>query len=71
MTSFTDIGDDLVIAGRTHSIWKKDFTASTITLGGNEGGAKNMYTVIIVGQGTNPTPDTTPPSSPTGLYLIP
>ncbi|MFQ5965361.1 MAG: fibronectin type III domain-containing protein [Candidatus Scalinduaceae bacterium] len=69
MTSFTDTGDDLVIAARTHSIWKKDFTTSTITLGGNEGGGNSMYTVIIVGQGTGSAPDTTPPTPPQGIVL--
>ncbi len=70
MTSFTDNGDDLVIASQSHSIWRKDFTASTITLGGNEGGSSSsMYTVIVVGQGTNSTPDTTPPAPPTGLTI--
>ena len=71
MTSFTNTGDDLVIDSQGHSIWKKDFTAGTITLGGNEGGGNSsMYTVIVVGQGTNPTPDTTPPAPPMGLTIL-
>ena len=70
MVSFNDNGVDLVIASQGHSIWKKDFTTGTITLGGNEGGSSSsMYTVIVVGQGTNSTPDTTPPAIPMGLRI--
>jgi hypothetical protein len=66
MTSFTDTGDDFVSRG----IWKKDFTAGTITLGGNEGGSNytSMYTVIIVGQGN--VVDTVSPAPPQGLVFI-
>ena len=72
MTSFTDTGDDLVIASQAHSIWKKNFTAGTITLGGNAGGSNSsMYSIKIVEQGTGSTPDITPPSPPTGLFFTP
>ncbi len=72
MTSFTDTGDDLVIVSQAHSIWKKDFTAGTITLGGNAGGGNgSMYSIIIVEQGTGSAPDTTPPYPPSGLFFIP
>lgn len=53
LTSFTDIGDDLVIATQVYSIWKKGFTAGAITLGGNIGVNydSSMYSIIIVVSG--------------------
>ncbi len=66
IVTFTDTGDDVVISGQAHSIWKKEFPAGTITLGGNEGaGNSSMYTVKIVGQGNDV--DTIQPSTPTSL----
>ena len=48
---FTDAGDDLVTTDTTLSLFKYNFSAGTITLGGNESSGNSMYTVIIVGQG--------------------
>jgi hypothetical protein len=55
MSSFTDTGDDLVDDGESvhYSLYKKDFSAGTVTLGGNEGGGQpdcGMYTVVIIEQ---------------------
>jgi hypothetical protein len=52
------------------SIFAKDFSAGTITLGGNGdcGSGCSMYTVIIVGSGGNP--GSLPPEAPTGLRII-
>jgi len=55
-TDFTDTGDDLVddSGESVHlSLYKKDFTTGTVTLGGNEGGGQpncSMYTVVVVEQ---------------------
>ena len=66
MESFTNAGDDLVLNDQSHGIWKKDFTAGTITLGGNAGGSNSsMYSIIIVGQGN--VVDTILPSTPANL----
>jgi fibronectin type 3 domain-containing protein len=69
MVSYIDTAEGLVTTDTSFSLFSKDYAAGTITLGGNEGGGYSMYTVIIVGQGTGPAPDTTPPSSPTGLII--
>lgn len=61
MASFTDTGEDLVTTDTTLSIFAKDFSAGTVTLGGNEGGGNSMYSVIIVAQ------DTPQLAAPTGL----
>jgi len=56
LSSFTDTGDDLVddSGESVHlSLYKKDFSASTVTLGGNEGGGQpncSMYTVVVIEQ---------------------
>jgi len=68
-SNFTDTGDDLVDndAESVHlSLYKKDFSAGTVTLGGNEGGGQpncSMYTVVVIpltvsppGQASSPTP---------------
>ena len=45
---FNDTGDDLVIVGVTHSMFARDYSPGTITLGGNGGGSRtSMYVVII------------------------
>jgi len=51
--SFTDTGDDLIDDGEyVHfSLYKKDFSTGTVTLGGNEGGGQpncGMYTVVVI-----------------------
>ncbi len=47
LDSFTDTGENLTIANRTHSLWEKHFSAGTVMLGGNAGSGYSMYTVII------------------------
>jgi hypothetical protein len=59
LASFTDTGEDIVNSDTTFSLFDKDFSSGTVTLGGNE--ASSMYTVIIIGQGNDD--DTTPPNS--------
>ena len=54
LSSFTDTGDNLFTTDTILNIFSKSFSAGTVTLGGNEGGDKSMYTVIIVGQSSNP-----------------
>jgi len=52
------------------SLFKKDFSAGTVTLGGNQTGAINsssMYTVIVLGRG-NPTPPAPPENNPPVAY---
>jgi hypothetical protein len=62
LQSFTDTSDTIVNSDSTFGVFAKDFSAGTITLGGNEGGGNSsMYTVIIAGQGNDI--DTTPPNS--------
>jgi fibronectin type 3 domain-containing protein len=60
MASFTDTGDNLVTTDTTLSLFSKDYSAGTITLGGNEDSGYSMYTVIIVGQGGNGGTNQTP-----------
>jgi hypothetical protein len=69
LTGFTDSGRDLIIIDQAHSLWKKDFSRGDVTLGGNGGSGKSMYTVIAVAQGTGLSADLTPPSKPTGLAV--
>jgi hypothetical protein len=46
---FTDTGDEIVTSDTAFRLFAKDFSAGTITLGGNDGGGGySMYTVIIV-----------------------
>ena len=49
-SSYTDIGEDLVTTDTTLSLYASNVISGTITLGGNEGVRKSMYTVVIVGQ---------------------
>ncbi len=65
--SFTDIGKDVIIADQTHRLWRKDFSAGTVTLGGNEGASKSMYSVVVFKLGDAPVIDTIPPADPVGL----
>lgn len=65
LNTFVDTGNDLSLStGAISSIFSKDFSPGTITLGGNEGEGMSMYTVIIVPRGI------TGPSPPTGLTVI-
>ncbi|MDR4506602.1 MAG: Ig-like domain-containing protein [Candidatus Scalindua sp.] len=49
-SSFTDIGENLVTTDTTLSLYASNVISGTITLGGNEGSGKSMYTFVIVGQ---------------------
>ncbi|MHC4739604.1 MAG: right-handed parallel beta-helix repeat-containing protein, partial [Planctomycetota bacterium] len=53
LQSFVDIGDDILCAGATYSLYEKDYPQGTVMLGGNGGQSSStaMYTVVIVGQG--------------------
>jgi hypothetical protein len=68
MNSFTDTGDNIVTTDTTLSLFAKDFPAGTVTLGGNE--AISMYSVIIVGQGSDLPPEDLPPKAPSNLRII-
>ncbi len=72
-SSFTSVGNNLFSTDATLGLFVKNFSAGTITLGGNEDtGGNSMYTVIIVPlSGAAPVNDTTPPSQPTGLSATP
>jgi hypothetical protein len=48
--AFVDTGDNLTIAGVQHSLYKRDFPAGTVTLGGNDGPYGSMYSVVIKDQ---------------------
>jgi hypothetical protein len=67
--NFVDTGMDVVISGQPHSLYGKEFPGGAIELGGNTDpdatGDHNMYTVVVVGQGTPPVGQ--PPAPPTGL----
>ncbi len=67
MGSFVDTGDNVMIDNLPHSLWKKDFSVGKVILGGNEGSAGSMYTVIALKSGSGPSIDTTVPSTPTNL----
>jgi len=66
MASFADTGADIVTTDKPFSLFKKDFVAGTITLGGNTAdgsGNKSMYSVVITAQALTPTPPPPPPIS--------
>jgi hypothetical protein len=54
LSSFTDTGENFTTSnGATYSLYRKDFNAGTVSLGGNAGGASSsMYSVVVVGKGT-------------------
>jgi len=45
--SFTDNGDNITVSGATHSIFAKQVSAGTVTLGGNAGGSRSMYVILV------------------------
>lgn len=48
LSGWTDTGEQLVTTDKTLQLFKKDFGAGTISLGGNEGdGGSSMYSVVI------------------------
>jgi hypothetical protein len=50
LSTFVDTGSNLVTSNpATYSLYSKDFSAGTVTLGGNAGGGtSSMYTVVII-----------------------
>lgn len=67
MSGFDDARQNVLIAGQSHSLWRKDFSAGSISLGGNEGSSGSMYSVVIFKLGDAPAIDMTPPNIPSGL----
>ncbi len=64
LSLYTDIGDN-IDTGMQFSLYAKNFSAGTITLGGNEGGGNSsMYSVIIQGASSM---DIVSPKPPTKL----
>ena len=49
LLNFTDTGNELATSDTTFRIFSREFTAGTITLGGNEGGNKSSMYIVIVG----------------------
>ncbi len=47
MASFTDTSNNIVTSDTTFSLFSKDFSVGTVTLGGNEAGGNSMYTVVL------------------------
>lgn len=47
LNSFTATGTSLVTTDTTLNLYSKSFPAGTITLGGNQGAGKSMYSVIV------------------------
>ena len=64
MASFADTGDDIVTSDSSFSLFAREFSAGTITLGGNES-STSMYIPIIVQSSLN----TGLPAAPTGLAV--
>ncbi|MCK4814400.1 hypothetical protein KA005_01410, partial [bacterium] len=66
LSTFTDTGENLVSSdsSKTLSLYSKNFSTGTVTLGGNEGGgSSSMYSVVVVpvvvsapGAAANPSP---------------
>ncbi len=61
LNSFTNTGMNLVTSDTTLTLFSQSFPAGPITLGGNEGGGKSMYSVAVISDGP-PVSDTTPPT---------
>ncbi len=47
LTGWTATGDQITDSDTSRAIYKADFPAGTVTLGGNEGSAYSMYTVLV------------------------
>jgi len=62
LSPFTDTGENVTTSqGATYSLYRKDFNAGTVTLGGNAGGvSSSMYSVIITPPASAPTQATGP-----------
>ena len=52
LQAWQDTGDQIVTTDRTLYVYKRDFDAGTVILGGN-GGVASMYTVILGAQSSN------------------
>jgi hypothetical protein len=62
LSTFTDTGTNLVTSDTTLRLFARNYSAGTVTLGGNASGF-SMYAVIVHPQeGSVPSPDTTPPT---------
>ena len=77
LSGWTDTGDviksDAEEGKNTYKLYSKDFSTGTVTLGPNESGtsSSNMYIILNKGQAGGPPQDTTPPSPPTGVKVMP
>ena len=47
-SSFTKQPEQIITSDTTFDLYKKDYPAGSVTLGGNEGGGNSMYSVIVV-----------------------
>lgn len=61
LNSFTDTGMSLVTTDATLKLYSLSFPAGPISLGGNQGAGKSMYSVAVISDGA-PVSDTTPPT---------
>ena len=59
LSNWTDTGVEISTSDTTLHLYEKDFTAGTVTLGGNESGSYSMYSVIIAATGGNSTNNST------------
>ncbi len=71
LSGWTATGAQITDTDTVRDLYRKDFPAGTITLGGNDGAAYSMYTVIVTGEqdngGSNSPPSIsgTPPTNAT------
>jgi hypothetical protein len=49
MNSFTDTSMSLATTDTTLELYNQSFPAGTVVLGGNDGGGKSMYSVVVTG----------------------
>lgn len=67
LASFVDTGDDVGSGRYAFDVYAKDFSAGTVTLGGNAGGSKDrMYAVAIV----NHPPTNASPAAADDAYSV-
>jgi len=67
LSGFANTGLSVTIASRKHSLWREDFSAGNVALGGNAFSSGSMYSVILFPLSSAPTGDTTAPDPPTGV----
>jgi len=53
LSSWTDTGADLVDTDTSRRLYRASFSVGTVTLGANDGGGSNMYTVLVAEQNSN------------------